>query len=102
MVGRLIGRIPCNFYISNLGTVWPKIVDGKATPDSIVTGAGDFVIDDITSSASISRTVGLGLHTRTHNRRFYMNFICDRFRFTEEEAKNLTNRVVQEFKNAAD
>lgn len=101
IVGSLIKRIPCTFYISNLGTVWPKIVDGKQTADSIVTGAGDFIIDDITSSASIARTIGLGLHTRTHNRRFYMNFICDSFRFNKEEAKLLTDKVVKEIVSAA-
>ena len=101
LIGKLLGRINCTFYISNLGTVWPRFENGRPTADSIVTGAGDFVLDDITSSASIARNVGLGLHTRTHNSRFYMNFICDRFRFNWEEAVALRDRVVKEFENAA-
>jgi hypothetical protein len=94
-------RIPCTFYLSNLGTVWPKIVDGRQTMESIIHGAGDFVIEDMHSSASISRNLCLGLTTRSHDGRFYLNYVCDRFRFEKEEAKELTDRVTQEIINAA-
>ncbi len=97
LVRRIIERIGCTFYLSNLGTVWPRIENGRQTMDSVILGAGDFVIDDIHSSASISRTLGLGLTTRVHNRRFYMNYVCDRFRFEDAEARELTDRVTNEF-----
>ncbi|MCZ7585094.1 MAG: hypothetical protein M5R36_18155 [Deltaproteobacteria bacterium] len=97
----IIERIPCTFYLSNLGTVWPKIVDGRQTMDSVVLGAGDFVISDMHSSASIARNLGLGLTVRAHNRRFYMNYVCDRFRFEQGEAKDITDRITNELINAA-
>jgi hypothetical protein len=94
-------RIPCTFYLSNLGTVWPKIVDGRQTMDSIIKGAGDFVIEDMHSSASISRNLSLGMTVRSHNKRLYLNYVCDCFRFEKDEAKELTGRVTAEIINAA-
>lgn len=101
LVRRIIERIGCTFYLSNLGTVWPRIENGRQTMDSLILGAGDFVIDDMHSSASISRTLGLGLTTRVHNRRFYMNYVCDRFRFEFDEARDLTDRITSEIVSAA-
>ena len=64
--------------------------------DSEVLGAGDFVISDIHSSASAGRNVGLALAVRIHNRRMYMNFVADRFRFREPEIRELVDRFVQD------
>ncbi len=96
----IIQRVPCTFYLSNLGTVWPKIVDGRQTMDSVVKGAGNFIIEDMHSSASISQNLGLGLTVRAHNQRFYLNFVCDRFRFERDEAQELTGRIIKEVINA--
>ena len=96
----MVEGTPITFYVSNVGLVWPKIVDGKKTLESEITGAGDFVIDDIHSSASIARDMGIGLTVRTHNHRFYMNFVMDRFRFHKHEAEQLRDRIVGEFINA--
>lgn len=100
LAGAIGQSIPCTFYISNLGVVWPKFVDGKPTMDSAVLGAGDFIIDDIHSSASLGRTVGMGLTMRTHNRRLYLNFVADRFRFKYDEAKELSNRMINDLISA--
>ncbi len=101
LVRPIIEKMMMTFYLSNLGTMWPKIVDGRQTLDSTVLGAGDFEISDIHSSASLTRAVHLGLTTRAHNRRFYFNFVCDRFRFEEDEARKLTDSIVRELENAA-
>ncbi|MBZ0273460.1 hypothetical protein K8I61_15585, partial [bacterium] len=97
----IIERIPCTFYLSNLGTVWPKIVDGRQTLESEIVDVGDFSISDMHSSASIARNLGLGLTVRAHNNRFYMNFVCDRFRFEPDEATDICNRIVNEIVSAA-
>ena len=96
----IIEGTPCPFYVSNVGVYWPMFKDGHLTMDSEILGAGDFLIEDIHSSASIFRDIGMGLTVRTHNRRFYMNFVCDRFRFTQEQAVELKERIVSEFINA--
>jgi NRPS condensation-like uncharacterized protein len=101
LVRPIIERMMITFYLSNLGTMWPKMVDGRQTLDSTVLGAGDFEISDIHSSASLTTAVHLGLTTRAHNRRFYLNFVCDRFRFEQDEAKELTDSIVRELENAA-
>jgi len=100
LAGAIGQTIPCTFYISNLGIVWPKIEDGKPTGDSAVLGAGDLIIDDFHSSASIARTLGLGLTIRTHNRRLYLNFVADRFRFHYDEMKKLVDQIAANLINA--
>ncbi|MCB1152252.1 hypothetical protein KDL45_01290, partial [bacterium] len=99
LVRRLIERIPCTFYLSNLGTVWPK---SKGSMESTIVKVGDFEINDMHSSASISRNLGLGLTIRSHNNRMYLNYVCDRFRFSLEEAKDITDRLTAEIIAAAD
>ena len=96
----MVEKTPTSFYVSNVGVMWPKIKDGHPTMESVVIGAGDFVIEDIHSSASIAKFMGFGLTTRTHNKRFYMNFVSDRFRFREDEAKQIRDMIVKEFINA--
>lgn len=96
----VIKSISLNVYLSNVGVVWPKIVDGKPTMDSQLLGAGDFVISDIHSSPSIGPNIGLGVTIRTHNRRMYINFVCDRYRFRFDEAKALTSHIESGLLNA--
>ena len=90
---QVLKSIHLSVYLSNLGVVWPKIVDGKPTMESQVLGAGDFLISDIHSSPSIGPNIGVGMTVRTHNRRTYINFVCDRYRFREEEAKELVAHI---------
>lgn len=96
LLNPVVNSIPCTFSLSNLGVVWPRIENGRPTLDSEVLGAGDFVISDIHSSASAGRSVGLALAVRIHNRRLYMNFVADRFRFREAEARDLVDGFVRE------
>jgi hypothetical protein len=97
----IIQGTPMSFYLSNVGVVWPKFVDGKPTMESRIPGAGDFVIDDIHSSASIAKDIGVGMTTRTHNGKFYMNFVMDRFRFHKDEALGIRDAIVDEVINAS-
>jgi NRPS condensation-like uncharacterized protein len=97
----LAQTMPCTFYLSNIGVMWPRFENGRPTTDSVVLGAGDFIIDDIHSSASIGPGIGLGLTTRTHNRKFYLNFVADRFRFRKAEAQKLFHMIVKDLINAA-
>ncbi len=97
----LAQSVPCTFYLSNIGVMWPRFENGRPTSDSIVKGAGDFEIDDVHSSASIGRSMGLGLTTRTHNQRFYLNFVADRFRFHKAEMQTLVDMIVKDLINAA-
>ncbi len=80
---------PITFNLSNVGVVWPKIEGGKATYDSVLLGAGELEIEDMHSCPTFGPKTSLGLVVRMHNRRLYMNFVCDRFRFTNEEAAEL-------------
>jgi hypothetical protein len=96
LLTRIIQGTPMSLLLSNVGVVWPKFVNGKPTMDSAIPGAGDFVIDDIHSSASMGRDIGVGLVTRTHNRKFYFNFVMDRFRFHKDEALGLRDIIVNE------
>lgn len=90
----LANSVPCTFYLSNLGVVWPRYEGGRPTLDSMLLGAGDFTISDFHSSASIGRRLGLGLTTRIHNQRLYLNFVADCFRFQKAEVQELVNRFV--------
>lgn len=96
----MVQNTPITFYVSNVGIMWPKFENGRPTMGSVVVKVGDFVIEDIHSSASITQFMGMGLTTRTHNNRFYMNFVCDRYRFREHEAIEIRDRIVSEFINA--
>ncbi|MBL6974171.1 MAG: hypothetical protein ISR64_00430 [Deltaproteobacteria bacterium] len=96
LLNPVVNSIPCTFSLSNLGVVWPRMENGRPTLDSEVLGAGDFVISDIHSSASAGRSVGLALAVRIHQRRMYLNFVADRFRFREPEARELVDRFVRE------
>jgi hypothetical protein len=91
---------PITFYLSNLGVVWPKFENGLPTTDSVVLGSGDFLLNDFHSSASIGRSVGLGLTIRTHNRRVYFNFVADRFRFRKQEFEEISDRIMKTLINA--
>lgn len=94
ILNSIANSIPCTLYLSNLGVVWPRYEGGRATTDSVILGAGDFTISDIHSSVSIGRSVGLGLTTRIHNRRLYLNFVADCFRFQKPEVQELVDRFV--------
>ncbi len=98
-LGRLFTPFPISFHLSNLGVVWPKIVDGRPTLDSEIIGVGDFTIEDIYSCPTFGPSVGMGLITRMHNRRLYMNFVCDQFRFRKDEAKEFVDRYVEGLMN---
>ena len=93
-------RVPCTFYLSNVGVLWPKVVDGRPTGDSAVLGAGKFRIDDVHSSASVARNIGMGLTCRTHDRRFYLNFVADRWRFTKDEAQGFARHFRKTLEDA--
>ena len=97
---QIIGAIPISVYLSNVGVVWPRMVDGRPTGESQLLGAGEFSISDIHSSPSISPGMSLGITARTHNRRMYLNFVCDRFRFRRHEAQGLTRAVHRALLNA--
>lgn len=90
----IANSIPFTLCLSNLGVVWPVYKDGRPTMDSAVLSAGDFTISDLHSSASIGRRFGIGLTTRIHNRRLYLNFVADCFRFRKSEFETLVNNFV--------
>ncbi|MFH1943706.1 MAG: hypothetical protein ABIL68_16515 [bacterium] len=96
----LILTVPIAAYVSNLGVVWPRIENDRPTMDSAVLGAGGFEISDIHSSPSLLRNVGLGITTRVHARRLFINFVCDSFRFREEEARSLVAMFADELTEA--
>ncbi len=89
------------FSLSNIGVMWPRIEDGRPTLDSAVLGAGDLVIEDMHSCPTLGPNTGFGMIARMHNRRFYMNFMFDRFRFRKDEARSLADRFVEGVTNAA-
>jgi hypothetical protein len=91
----MIEAIPVNFAISNIGSIWPKEIypDGRQSLESKVTDVGDFKIDMLHSSISISRNME-GLSTmRTYNNRTFVNYVFDRFRFHRDEAQELSDRL---------
>ncbi len=92
---------PVTFYLSNVGVVWPRFENGRPTMDSEILGAGDFEINDLHSSVSLGRSMGLGLTIRTHNHRLNFNFVADRFRFKKHEAQTLVDKIMNNINNAA-
>jgi hypothetical protein len=92
----LILAVPVAAYVSNLGVVWPRIENDRPTLDSALLGAGGFEISDIHSSPSILRNVGMGITTRIHARRLFINFVCDSFRFREDEVRSLVSMFADE------
>jgi hypothetical protein len=102
MMRPLVQNIPCTASLSNTGSIWPKSVDekGRQSLESKITGAGKFKIEQWHSNVSIARNLGMGLTCRTHNRRFYMDFVFDRFRFRRHEAVAITDRIMKGIENA--
>ena len=92
-LAKMLTASPITFNLSNVGVVWPKIVDGRPTHDSVVLGTGNLEIEDIHSCPTFGPKTSLGLVVRMHSRRLYMNFVCDRFRFTDDEARALVPRL---------
>ena len=96
----LILAVPIAAYVSNLGVVWPRLENGRPTMDSVLLGAGGFEISDIHSSPSLLRNVGIGVTTRIHAKRLFINFVCDGFRFREDEARLLMAMFADELTRA--
>jgi Condensation domain len=90
-----IQSIPVTFAVSNIGSVWPKKIhaDGRQSLESRIVKVGDCKIDALHSSISISRNLEMLVTIRTHHKRLFLCFVCDRFRFTREEAVELTDRI---------
>jgi hypothetical protein len=100
-IRRLAEQVPCTFYLSNVGVLWPKVVGGRPTARSAIARVGNFVVNDVHSSASIARNIGVGLTVRTHDGRFYLNFVVDRWRFTKDEAEAFARHYVRTLEAAA-
>jgi hypothetical protein len=96
----LILTLPIAAYVSNLGVVWPRLENDRPTMDSALLGAGGFEISDIHSSPSLLRNVGMGITTRIHAKRLFINFVCDSFRFREDEARSLVAMFADELTGA--
>jgi hypothetical protein len=100
-LAKLLGGGTTTFNLSNVGVVWPKFVDGKPTLDSAVLGTGELVIEDLHSCPTFGAKTSLGLVTRMHNRKLYLNFVCNRCQFDEDEAQDLVDAYVQTLTNLA-
>lgn len=85
--------LPITYIMSNMGVMWPEVVKGKSTGQSLFTRAGGIEIDDVHSSPSLTKDVGMGMQCRTLGNRFFLNFVYDRFRFSKEESQELSDRM---------
>jgi hypothetical protein len=97
----IVGAAHCTLSLSNVGVVWPKVVNGRPTAESLVTGAGDFEIDDLHSSPSLGKALDMGLVVRTHRGRFYLNFTTDRREFHKDETVAFRDRFMETLTSAA-
>lgn len=90
----------CTVSISNVGVVWPKIVDGRPTGETAITRVGDFEIDDMLSSPSIGKQLDLGIVCRTLHGRLLINFTTDRADFHFDEIQEFRNRFLKALTSA--
>ena len=98
---RRLYEVPTTFVLSNIGVMWPRIVDGKPTGESSLTRAGNVEIDDVHSCPSGSPAIGLTVIARSLGGKLFVNFSCDRWRFTRPEAAALTDRIVSDLRATA-
>jgi hypothetical protein len=61
---------PTTFMSSNLGVLWPKRVNGKMTPYSVLTHAGGLELIEYGYNFSTDENIGHGLISHTFNGRF--------------------------------
>ena len=92
-IARFSLQVPVTYILSNIGVMWPQVVDGRLTGRSAIDNAGGVVVDDVHSCPSMSPVVGIGIITRTLGENLFVNYSSDRFRFTREEAGDLTGRI---------
>jgi hypothetical protein len=100
-LARKLLEVPVTFLLSNIGVMWPAIENGRPTARSAVTGAGGLVIDDVHSCPSAAPYVGMLVIARTLGGTLFVNFSCDRRRFTRPEAAALTGRIAEELRAMA-
>lgn len=79
--------MPLTFFITNLGVVWPEFKDGRLTGDTAIKEAGKLRITDIHTNISAARPTGCVLIVRSFQRKLYMVFVMDHWKFTEAEAQ---------------
>ncbi|MCB9787733.1 MAG: hypothetical protein H6744_13705 [Deltaproteobacteria bacterium] len=92
-LARRATQVPVTFLLSNIGIMWPEVKGGRMTGRSELTEAGGLSIDDVHSCPSMAKEIGLGVIARTLGGRLFINYSADRWRFTDEEAKALTDRI---------
>lgn len=92
-VARRATQVPVTFLLSNIGIMWPEVKGGRMTGRSELTEAGGLVLDDVHSSPSMAKEIGLGVIARTLGGRLFINYSADRWRFPSEQARELTDKI---------
>ena len=86
--------MPTTFVLSNIGVMWPRVVNGRPTGESALTRAGDLEVDDVHSCPSGAPYIGLTVIARTLGGKLFVNFSFDRCHFATDEATELADRII--------
>lgn len=92
---------PVTYILSNIGVMWPGVENGRPTGRSAFTVMGGVEIDDVHSCPSMALDVGMGVIARTLGDKLFINCTCDRWHFTKDEAKAVTDRVFEGLESLA-
>lgn len=83
---RIFMDVKISFFLTNLGVVWPKIENGKATGATAIKQVGEMEMLDIHSSVGTTKNNGTALILRTFQNRFYMVFSMGHHKVNHEDA----------------
>jgi hypothetical protein len=96
---RLLMDHPMSFFLSNIGVVWPKIVNGRPTGETAIRTVGSMEILDVHSSIGATYNNPMALFLRTFQGRLSFVFSVNRHRISDEDAKAFSKRIVHRVMN---
>ena len=82
------------FFVTNLGVVWPKMVNGRPTGQTAITRVGEMELVDIHSNVGSTAKNPMGLILRTFRGRLYLIFAVGRHGVTDQDARDFSKLVV--------
>ncbi|MBZ0271714.1 hypothetical protein K8I61_06735 [bacterium] len=86
--------MPGSFFLTNLGIVWPEIIDGKPTGETMLREAGGLELLEIHGSVGTTPNNALALILRTFRRRLYLTFAVGGHKINRADGQAFADLVV--------
>ena len=92
---RLIFDMPISHFITNLGVIWPRIVDGKITGETAIRTFGDLELLEMYSSVGSTKNNPQGMIMRTFLGKLYLDAIYGKWGVREQDAKDFSRLIYE-------